>query len=250
MRTHIGRCISADMKRKIIVLLAPILFLLLGLRLYETLDRGKIWFVNPSQEKYPIRGIDVSNHQGKIDWKLVPQSEVSFVYIKATEGGDFQDKSFVFNWKQARAQGFPVGAYHFFTLCKSGKEQAENFIRTVPKEADALPPVIDLEFVGNCKERPPIENVSQEILDFLNRVDFYYGKKTILYLTYEFIDRYVGSDFSDHRIWIRDIFKHPNTFSDQRWILWQYHNRGRVPGIVGPVDWNVLNGDLKILTGY
>ncbi|EMY76634.1 glycosyl hydrolase family 25 [Leptospira weilii serovar Ranarum str. ICFT] len=236
------------MKRKILFILTSIVFLLLGFGLYRALDSGKIWFVTPSRETYPVRGIDVSNHQGKINWALVPKSEVFFVYIKATEGGEFQDKSFAFNWKEAKRRGFLVGAYHFFTLCKSGKEQAENFIRTVPANSNSLPPVIDLEFVGNCKERPPIENVSGEIRDFLNRVDLVYGKKTILYLTYEFIDRYVGTDFQDHPIWIRDIFKHPNTFSDQRWILWQYHNRGHIPGISGPVDLNVLNGSPEILT--
>ncbi|EQA53169.1 glycoside hydrolase family 25 protein [Leptospira kmetyi] len=228
--------------KKFFAFLFLLLLFLSGLGLYEALDQGWIWFVSPSRSQYPIRGIDVSNHQGRIDWTNVPKSEVSFVFIKASEGGDFQDKSFTYNWKLAKANGFSVGAYHFFTLCKSGKEQAENFISTVPKEADSLPPVVDLEFVGNCKERPSIENVSQEIRDFLNRVDSYYGKKTILYLTYEFIDRYIGEDFQDHGVWIRDIFKHPNTFSDQRWIFWQYHSRARLPGISGPVDLNVWYG--------
>ncbi|EKR19417.1 glycosyl hydrolase family 25 domain protein [Leptospira interrogans serovar Pyrogenes str. 2006006960] len=70
------------------------------------MNSGKIWFVYPSTSQYPIRGIDVSNHQGKIDWTLVPKSEISFVYIKATEGRDFKDKSFHLNWKKAKANGF------------------------------------------------------------------------------------------------------------------------------------------------
>ncbi|MGQ2816949.1 glycoside hydrolase family 25 protein [Leptospira interrogans] len=237
------------MKRKFLFFLLVIIsFFLLGIGSYNALNSGKIWFVYPSTSQYPIRGIDVSNHQGKIDWTLVPKSEISFVYIKATEGRDFKDKSFHLNWKKAKANGFFVGAYHFFTLCKSGKEQAENFISTVPKEIDSLPPVVDLEFLGNCKERSSMKDVSNEIQEFLNRVDSHYGKKTILYLTYEFIDRYIGPNFQDHPIWIRDLFKHPNTFSNQRWILWQYKSRGNLPGISGPVDMNVLNGELKILT--
>ncbi len=239
-----------DMKRKYLFLFVIISFFLLGIGLYLALDSGKIWFVYPSREKYPIRGIDVSNHQGKIDWILVPKSEISFVYIKASEGGNFKDKSFSYNWKSAKAQGFPVGAYHFFTLCTSGKEQAENFISTAPKEIDSLPPVVDLEFLGNCKENSSMKNVSNEIQDFLNRVDSYYTKKTILYLTYEFIDRYIGPNFQDRPIWIRNLFKHPNTFSNQKWILWQYKSRGSLPGISGPVDMNVLNGELKILTSH
>nr|WP_207761436.1 GH25 family lysozyme [Leptospira perolatii] len=211
--------------------------------LYQALNTGKIWFVYPSEKQYPIRGIDVSNHQGKINWAIVPKTEVSFVYIKATEGGDFQDKSFRANWRQAKNVGFPTGAYHFFTLCRSGLEQAQNFIRTVPKEANSLPPVLDLEFTGNCSERPQIDDVQKEIKDYLKKVDFHYGTKTVLYLTYEFKDKYLGKDFEDYPVWIRDIFKHPNTFSDLKWVLWQFNSRGAISGVTGPVDINVLNPD-------
>ncbi|MBM9578145.1 glycoside hydrolase family 25 protein [Leptospira sp. 201903070] len=233
------------MKLKIPFTILWIVGLLFGA--YKALDSGRIWFVYPSEQKYPIRGIDVSHHQGKIDWNLVPKSEVSFVYLKATEGAEFQDPFFRTNWKEARGAGFPVGAYHFFTLCKTGIEQAENFMKRVPKEPNSLPPVIDLEFTGNCKERSKLQNVQNEIRDFLDRVDFYYGKKTILYLTFEFIDQYLGEEFFGHPIWIRDIYKHPNTFSDIRWSLWQYKNRGRISGVEGYVDLNVWNGSLEEL---
>ncbi|PJZ52109.1 GH25 family lysozyme [Leptospira adleri] len=232
------------MKPKILLILS-IVFVLLGV--YEALDSGKIWFVYPSEKKYPLRGIDVSHHQGRIVWDEVPKREVSFVYIKATEGADFRDPSFFTNWKEAKEAGFPVGAYHFFTLCKTGIEQAENFIRWVPKESNSLPPVLDLEFTGNCKERPNLKNVKKEIQDYLERIDSYYGKKTILYSTFEFIDQYIGEESFEHPIWIRDIFKHPNTFSDISWILWQYKNRGRISGIEGYVDLNAVNGSLESL---
>ncbi|MBM9498695.1 glycoside hydrolase family 25 protein [Leptospira sp. 201903071] len=232
---------------KLRISLAIVLIVILLFGGYKALDSGRIWFVYPSEQKYPIRGIDVSHHQGKIDWDRVPKSEISFVYIKATEGGDFRDPSFAINWKEARQAGFLVGAYHFFTLCKSGAEQAENFIKRVPKESDALPPVIDLEFTGNCKERPKLQDVQKEIREYLTRIDSYYGKKTILYLTFEFIDQYMGEEFFEHPIWIRDIFKHPNTFSDLSWVLWQYKNRGRILGIEGYVDLNVWNGSLEEL---
>lgn len=113
------------MKRKYLFLFVIISFFLLGIGLYLALDSGKIWFVYPSREKYPIRGIDVSNHQGKIDWILVPKSEISFVYIKASEGGNFKDKSFSYNWKSAKAQGFSrsVSFFHVMHIWKrtSGK---------------------------------------------------------------------------------------------------------------------------------
>ncbi|XDD52120.1 GH25 family lysozyme [Leptospira sp. WS92.C1] len=232
------------MKQKIFLAIVFGSILLFGI--FKSFDSGRILFVYPSKEKYPIRGIDVSNHQGKIDWTQIPKSEISFVYIKASEGGDFKDKSFRYNWEEAKKAGLKVGAYHFFTLCRNGNEQADNFIATVPKETNSLPPVLDLEFTGNCKDRPKIENVQKEIQEYLYKVDSHYGTKTILYLTFEFIHQYIGTGFQEYPIWIRDIFKHPNTFSDIRWILWQYSSRGRVDGIQVPVDLNVLNGNIEI----
>jgi lysozyme len=75
--------------------------------------------------------------------KISPQ-KFQFVYLKATEGGDYKDPKFQENWLKAREHGFHVGAYHFYRLCRDGKTQAENFIATVLNKADALPPVIDL----------------------------------------------------------------------------------------------------------
>ncbi|TGL59791.1 glycoside hydrolase family 25 protein [Leptospira jelokensis] len=230
------------MKRKLIFV--SFLFLIVC-SIYQMFDLGLIWFVYPSQEQYPIKGIDVSNHQGKIDWSLVPKNEISFVYVKATEGGDFKDKSFLSNWSEAKKEGFKVGAYHFFTLCKPGIEQAKNFIETVPFDSLSLAPVVDLEFEGNCKERPNLENVQNEIQTFLDHVDSHFKKKTILYLTNEFISKYLGDHFFNHPIWIRNIFTHPNTFSSIDWVIWQYKNRERVNGIQGPVDINVMNGNLE-----
>ena len=42
------------------------------------------------------------------------------------------------------------GAYHFYRLCRDGQIQAQNFIETVPKKTDSLPPVIDLEYDSTC----------------------------------------------------------------------------------------------------
>ena len=54
---------------------------------------GWLYFLNfsPDRSKYPVRGIDVSHHQGSIDWQRVAADDVSFAIIKATEGGDYVD---------------------------------------------------------------------------------------------------------------------------------------------------------------
>jgi hypothetical protein len=99
-------------------------------------------------------GIDVSAYQGRIDWRRVAGQQVSFAYIKASEGGDFVDRRFAANWSGARRAGVPHGAYHFFSLCTPGLAQARNFLRVVPAQPGELAPALDLELSGNCSRRP------------------------------------------------------------------------------------------------
>src|SRR5438477_11194724 len=80
----------------------------------------------PPTAKYPVRGVDVSHHQGTIDWSAVKRAGTSFAYIKATEGTQYQDPSFVQNWYGAAASGIVGGSYHFFTLVTAGQTQADN----------------------------------------------------------------------------------------------------------------------------
>lgn len=194
----------------------------------------------PDRGRYPLRGIDVSHHQGAIDWTAVARDDVAFAYLKASEGGDHRDRLFAENWRSARAAGVATGAYHFFTFCRSGAEQARNFIAAVPVEADALPPAVDLEFGGNCGARPDGAAMRVELDAFLIAVENAYAKPALLYVTPEFFDAYRES-LPARALWRRSIVRAPDARAS--WAVWQYHNRARVDGIVGPVDLNAYAGD-------
>jgi lysozyme len=193
----------------------------------------------PDRERFPVRGIDVSHHQGEIDWARVAKDDVAFAFIKATEGGDFRDKRFAENWAGARSAGIAAGAYHFYRFCRPAADQAENIIATVPKEADALPLVLDVEFGGNCKTVPTAAELVSELTILLERVEAHFGRQAILYVTQEIIAAY-GPSLPKRPLWVRSILAEPPAC--QTWAIWQYHNRGTVEGITGAVDLNVLAG--------
>ena len=200
---------------------------------------GWRWFreYRPDPARYPLRGIDVSHHQGRIDWPRVAADDVAFAYLKATEGGDYRDDAFARNWDAARAAGLAVGAYHFFTFCRPGAEQADNVLATVPAAADALPLVVDLEFGGNCGRVPAPADLRGELDAFLARVEPARGRRVVFYVTAEFLDAY-GAALPPRALWRRSLLREPEPLA--RWVLWQYHNRGRVDGIDGPVDLDVF----------
>jgi lysozyme len=197
--------------------------------------------VEPAAFQYRVGGVDVSHHQGDIDWEALKADGVEFAYIKASEGENFNDPRFSRNWFAAEQAGMLRGAYHFFTLCRGGEAQARNFIRVVPKDPKALPPAIDAEHMGPCREGAAVRDVPAEITIYLKAVYAHYGKRPIIYTTRQFHDAHLAGKFVDERFWIRSLILAPR-FREQQWAFWQYHNRGRRRGIAGPVDLNVFRG--------
>ena len=201
-----------------------------------------LWFWSgrwrPSERNFPRQGIDVSHHQGVIDWRPLPAQGVDFAYIKATEGGDHRDRRFAANWAGARNAGIARGAYHFFTLCRSGADQAANFIAAVPNDPDALPPAVDLEYLGNCAGRPRMRDFHAELATYLRAVEAHYRKPVLLYLTEEFDRAYQVSARVPRPLWLRRLLVEPD-FGARPWTIWQVSNFRRLDGIDGRVDWNV-----------
>ena len=205
---------------------------------------GRWRFNHPDRRRYPVRGVDVSHHQGAIDWKAVADDDVAFAYVKASEGGDFRDERFLAHWRDASQAGLAVGGYHYFTLCRDGAAQAANFLRALDEaQRPMLPPAVDLEFRGNCKARPHETDLRRELADFTARVQSKTGVAPVFYATPEFLRVYPGVMPEGAALWARSIFRPPNP--KRAWVFWQYADRERVAGIKAPVDVNVFSGSLE-----
>jgi lysozyme len=195
---------------------------------------------------YTVHGTDVSKYQGTIDWKTALESGISFAFIKATEGGDRVDERFGEHWASARAVGMPRGAYHFYYFCRSPREQAEWFIRHVPRDPSSLPPVLDMEWnpqSPSCKRRPDPATVRQEMQTFLDIVEKHYGKRPIIYTTVDFFEDNDLTRVKGYPFWLRSVAGHPSErYGSHPWTFWQYTGTGRVPGINGDADINVFAG--------
>ena len=205
-------------------------------------------------EGYDIHGIDVSHHQGDIDWELlrnrgtIDDCPIRFVFIKATEGASQTDPKFEYNFQQARQYGFSRGAYHFFSTRSSALDQARNFINNVTLEEGDLPPVLDVE------TRPDDRSTAQfqhDVLEWLRTTEEHYRVKPILYTYYRFKMEYLNDTvFDQYPYWIAHYYVDSVEYQG-RWKFWQHTDVGRLPGIKGPVDFNIYNGsfyDLQQMT--
>jgi len=211
-------------------------------------DAGLLRFNFPSPERFPVRGIDVSHHQGHIGWFEAGLHNVQFAYIKAREGTDYRDPQFEYNWSQCPHDLIARGAYHFFNFCTPGKDQARNFLQVVPPDPQALPPALDLEFSGNCRREPSQAAMKREVTSFVKEISIRFPEPPVFYVTQAFYKRYLEGheqEYPPHRLWIRDVVSEPRRAPCTEWTFWQYGALGRIPGIHGPTDLNIFCGTLE-----
>lgn len=227
------------MKKKYVLIVA----LALG-ALTAAYYAGLIRLNHPTPREFPVRGIDVSHHQKQIGWYEASLNDVRFAYLKASEGGDFSDREFLFNWQQCERWQIACGAYHFVSFCRSGEEQARQFLARVPP-GGTLPPALDLEFSGNCKKTPTRSEMVRLVSDFSKTIAQRYPGPPVLYMDGNFYKRYFEghrADYPAYYLWIRNVVRQPALKPCEDWTFWQYADHARIPGILGPVDLNVFCG--------
>ena len=194
---------------------------------------------------YKVHGIDISHYQGNVNWKMLEQTRqgqfpIQFIFMKATEGGDYPDKRFVANFDSAKAHGFIRGAYHFYNPKTDPNKQADFFINSVNLEPGDLPPVLDIE-----KKSKDIGKLQADLKLWLRRIENHYGVKPIIYASYKFKTKYLNdSVFNSYPYWIAHYYVDSVQYKGD-WKFWQHTDVGTLPGIEEQVDLNIFNGGLE-----
>ena len=221
-----------------------IIFVFLGIVWYffpssTTKKINKNTFVNQIPKGFESFGIDISHHQGKIDWKVLLDDEkfdtiIQFVYCKATEGNSHLDTKWEENRKILNNKGIPNGAYHFFTPKDTPLPQAEHFLNHWKKREVDLPPVLDVETEGISDE-----DLRNKMEVWLKEVEKKSGMRPIIYTSYHFFDTKFKDYFKEYKFWIAAYSRKPECIDDNRILHWQYSESGSLPGIDELVDFNV-----------
>lgn len=199
---------------------------------------------------YTVVGIDVSHHNGEINWHLLQAQGISFAYIKATEGTSHVDRRYIQNFKKAKENNILTGMYHFFRFYDSVEEQLNHFSSITSNVSADLIPMIDVEhsrinYKPSTKER---REVIARLCEFEKGLQNLYGVKPIIYTNKQCYRLYIKDNFPNNKLWICDLSAEPNDKLYPNWVIWQYSHRGRLHGIKHKVDMNVLRGnkaDLK-----
>ncbi|MFH1194779.1 MAG: GH25 family lysozyme [bacterium] len=192
-----------------------------------------------------IHGIDISHHQKMIDWKKVKETGVTFVFVKSTEGIDYLDTMFNFNWKTLAEENMIRGAYHFYVSDDDPKEQAKWFVDNVGSFENMLPPVIDVERAGHKRLTP--EEYIDNLIICLEEVESLSGRKPLIYSSPGFANEYlIHESIGEYVLWIAEYGVDtpiiPEPWQKRGWEFWQYTEKFSLPGVPEPVDRNVYSG--------
>ena len=195
----------------------------------------------------PVEGIDVSNHNGPIDWKQVAASGKKFTFVLASDGIDFSSPTYQPQYHGAKGAGMIAGAYHFARPdASSGAAQANRFLDIADYKNDGktLPPVLDLAVdpnSGGCYGKS-VEQMTQWTNEFNDTVKQRTGKDPIVYANSSFWSQCMGGtdSYSDHPLWLAsyEVDSPPLPAGFKDWNFWQYTDEGSVPGIGGSTDLN------------
>jgi lysozyme len=236
------------LKRKYIIVLLALVALAIGAyilrpyleRIYSRVT-GDTTVIQPmhtevSRRQYPVKGIDISHHNGKIDFAKVVADSVDFVVIKATEGVDYVDSCLIRNYNGARAHNLYVGFYHFFKFNHGGVRQARHFLNTIKNLTCELPMVIDVEVDNNPETNYYlVVGRLRDMIAYLKRR----SKKVMIYTNRKVYEKYIKGNFDTIDLWLASG-RTPDVGNVCR--LWQHSHNGKVNGILHPVDINTFNG--------
>lgn len=190
-----------------------------------------------------VTGIDVSNHQGTINWSAVSGTDIEFVFIKASEGLTYRDPYFKRNWDGAKKSGLIRGAYHFGNPNEGTDpvKEAQFFLKVLSDavtydEQDML--VLDLE-------RPDDDGTGAEdwALTFLEAVEEETAQIPLLY-TGDWVTNFAKEPkLARYPLWLAAYQATPPACPPpwKSYAFWQYSDEGNIGGI-NPCDMNLYRG--------
>lgn len=196
-----------------------------------------------------MRGIDVSNHNGNINWQQVKKTGIECVYIKSTEGTTYEDPYLKVNYNAAKAAGLLTGFYHFLVGSSQPETQADNFYNNIKDKESDLLPCLDLEHSNNEPD-----DFMDYALRFIDRFKVISHMNICIYACPSFIEEKLDKRLIQYHLWCAHYGVDKPGFTKvwgSAYAGHQYSEEGSIAGITGSVDLNnfnheILNNESKI----
>lgn len=193
---------------------------------------------HPNVEEFPVQGVDVSEANGEIEWKLVAAGGADFAYATAVHGVKGRDSRFEEHWRGIANAGMRRGAVLALSLCGNAVVQANSFNTTVPSDARDLPAAIDVDYEESCTARPDRAALVNDIARAATLIETHTGKPVLLRVSRAVEQDYDLASALPRTMWATGNFFQPD-YAARPWRMWRASDMRRIDGIKGPVNWNV-----------
>ena len=191
-----------------------------------------------------MKGIDISNHNGSIDFFKVKNSGIEVVIIKATEGIDWIDSKLDVYYNSALNVGLKIGFYHFMSEKTNPSKQAQDFFYAIKGKNFSISPCLDIE-TNNYKRSS--KEITNRCLEFIKRLKELTGLDSIIYTSGYFGRDNLDSRIKNYKAWIAHYgVETPMETGFKNVVGHQYTETGRISGINGNVDLNNFNNGIFI----
>lgn len=214
------------------------------------------YFGIPNESTVNMKGIDVSVHNGNIDWNKVKADGIEFAILRAGYGRleKQKDEKFEQNYAGAKAAGIPIGAYWYsYAMTPEEAElEADVFLKVIKGKQFEMPVYFDLEEKKQFdlgKEK--VSAIMRAFLEQVEKAGYFVG----LYGSASSLTTHTADDIKSHyTIWLAHWVDKTNYSG--AYAVWQYSAKGKVNGITGSVDLDICYKDFptiiksKGLNGY
>lgn len=190
-----------------------------------------------------MKGIDVSVHNGSIDWQKVKNAGIQFAILRAGYGRELSQKDARFeeNYRNAKAVNLSVGAY-WYSYAMSEDEarlEANVFLSVIKGKQLEMPVYFDLEEKKQfdlVKEK--VSAIMRAFLEKVEKAGYFVG----LYGSASSLTTHTADDIKTrYTVWLAHWTEQTNYSGD--YGIWQYSSEGKVNGINGNVDLDICTTD-------
>lgn len=210
-----------------------------------SLQNGRMTCADPSVRL--VHGIDVSSHQGLIDWNKVAGDGVEFAILRAayrgyTAGSLNKDSTFDYNAQQAAQNGLQVGAYIFSQAItvEEAVQEADFLLEILAGKPIDGPVVFDWEVIGTKDARTyglDTQTLCAAANAFCRRIEQAGYTPMVYFNSYAGYVKYDLSEIMEYDFWFAQYKEQPDFYYNFQ--MWQYTSSGKVNGIDGNVDLDV-----------
>ena len=197
-----------------------------------------------------LKGIDVSHYEGHVNWQTAAAGGIAFGIARVSDGTQYPDAYFASNWSAMKAAGVVRGAYQYFEANEDVDAQADMMIAAMATmEPGDLPPTIDVEVTHGLTP----SQLAPRIQQWIDRVAAATGRAPMVYTGYYFWrDSVASTGDAGNPLWAAEYTSECPLVSSPwiQWTFWQHSGTGSAPGVSGPVDVDLFNGDLAALQAF